>query len=114
MAGMFMTERLYRIILLLALALILVLAGDLPSRASRLAATGGVQVVMSTGNLLITDPALRMTVRLGGTPLHINVLGIGERTLIASQSGLDGLVFYLDRPALTRLLPARRFNGASG
>jgi alpha-D-xyloside xylohydrolase len=91
--------------------LLLVLAGALPGQARRIETGSSVQVRQSGDALTIGDPALEITVRLGGTPLQVHVLGAGARVLIGGADGLDGFVFTLDRPTLVRRLPGHRLAG---
>jgi hypothetical protein len=95
-------------------ALLLVLAGARPSQARRIEMSSGVQVRQIGSELTIGDPARDITVRIGGTPLRVRVLGAGARVLIDGAASSETVVFDLDRPALTRLLPRHHLAGPAG
>ena len=96
-----------------ALCLALLLLGNaLPARARTRALLSVVRLSVANGELTIGDAALGMAVRVGGSPLHIAVLGAGGRALIHGEAGLSTLSFTVDRAVLVRLLPGHRITGS--
>ena len=97
-----------------ALCLALLLLGSaLPARARPLTLPNVVRLSVANGELTIADATLGTTVRIGGSPLHIAVLGAGARSLIHGEAGLGTLSFAVDRAVLARPLPGRRVPGTS-